>query len=158
MGWNLAHTPGNNRWVAVITLVAITVMSIFGVLLVAIVNNTGVLFEILGMVVFAFVVALFHHHQSAGVIFHTGGTSLTTGTFLVAMFMSLYVIYGFDTASTLAEETRNPRTDAPKAVIASVIGAFVIGAVFLYAMLLGIPNLKTAISEGWSPAQIIDAN
>ena len=23
--------------------------------------------------------------------------------------MSLYVIYGFDTASTLAEETRNPR-------------------------------------------------
>src|SRR5438105_9894842 len=25
-------------------------------------------------------------------------------------------------------------------------------------MLLGIPNLKTAISEGWGPAQIIDAN
>jgi amino acid transporter len=74
------------------------------------------------------------------------------------MFMSLYVIYGFDTASTLAEETKRPRTEAPKAVIGSVIGAFVIGAVFLYAMLLGIPNLKTAISEGWGPAQIIDAN
>jgi len=158
MGWNLANTPNNNRWIAVITLVAITVMNIFGVRLVAIVNNTGVLFEILGMVVFAFVVALFHHHQSAGVIFHTGGTSLTTGTFLVAMFMSLYVIYGFDTASTLAEETKNPRVEAPKAVIASVIGAFVIGAVFLYAMLLGIPNMKTAIAEGWGPAQIIDAN
>ncbi len=71
-------------------------------------NNTGVLFEILGMVVFAFIVAVFHHHQSAGVIFHTGGTSLTTGTFLVAMFMSLYVIYGFDTASTLSEETKRP--------------------------------------------------
>ncbi len=91
-------------------------------------------------------------------IFHTGGTSLTTGTFLVAMFMSLYVIYGFDTASTLAEETKNPRVEAPKAVIASVIGAFVIGAVFLYAMLLGIPNMKTAIADGWGPAQIIDAN
>ncbi len=110
------------------------------------------------MVVFAFVVALFHHHQSAAVIFHTGGTSLTTGTFLVAMFMSLYVIYGFDTASTLSEETRNPRREAPRAVIASVIGAFVIGGVFLYAMLLGIPNMKTAIKEGWGPAQIIDAN
>ena len=35
------------------------------------------------------------------------------------MFMSLYVIYGFDTASTLAEETRNPRREAPKAVLAS---------------------------------------
>jgi urea carboxylase system permease len=158
MGWNLANTHANQRWIALITLVAITVMNIFGVRLVAIVNNTGVLFEILGMVIFAFVVALFHHHQSAGVIFHTGGTSLTTGTFLVAMFMSLYVIYGFDTASTLAEETKRPRTQAPKAVIGSVIGAFVIGGVFLYAMLLGIPNLKTAISGGWGPAEIIDAN
>ena len=83
-------------------------MNIFGVRLVAIVNNTGVLFEILGMVVFAFIVALFHHHQSAGVIFDTGGTNLTVGTFLVAMFMSLYVIYGFDTASTLSEETQEP--------------------------------------------------
>ena len=126
MGWNLTNNHSNNqRWIAIITLVLITVMNIFGVRLVAIVNNTGVLFEILGMVVFAFIVALFHHHQSAGVIFHTGGTSLTTGTFLVAMFMSLYVIYGFDTASTLAEETKNPRREAPKAVIASVIGAFV---------------------------------
>jgi urea carboxylase system permease len=158
MGWNLANSPNNNRLIAVVTLVAITVMNIFGVRLVAIVNNTGVLFEILGMVVFAFIIALFHHHQSAGVIFHTGGTSLTTGTFLVAMFMSLYVIYGFDTASTLAEETKSPRVEAPRAVIASVIGAFVIGAVFLYAMLLGIPDMKTAIKDGWGPANIIDAN
>jgi urea carboxylase system permease len=158
MGWNLANNPSNNRLIAVVTLIAITVLNIFGVRLVAIVNNTGVLFEILGMVVFAFVVALFHHHQSAGVIFHTGGTSLATGTFLVAMFMSLYVIYGFDTASTLAEETRDPRRAAPKAVIASVVGAFVIGGIFLYAMLLGIPNMSTAIKEGWGPAQIIDAN
>jgi len=158
MGWNLANTPNNQRWVAAITLALITIMNIFGVRLVALVNNTGVLFEILGMVVFAFVVALFHHHQSAGVIFHTQGTTLTGGTFLIAMFMALYVIYGFDTASTLSEETRNPRTEAPKAVIASVIGAFVVGGIFLYAMLLGIPNMHTAIKEAWGPAQIIDAN
>jgi urea carboxylase system permease len=158
MGWNLANSLSNQRIIAVVTLVTITVLNIFGVRLVAIVNNTGVVFEILGMVVFAFVLALFHHHQSAGVIFHTGGTSLTTGTFLVAMFMSLFVIYGFDTASTLAEETRDPRREAPKAVLGSVIGAFVIGAVFLYGMLLAIPDLKAAIKGGFGPAQIIDAN
>src|SRR5579864_1102794 len=158
MGWNLANTANNQRWIAAITLALITIMNIFGVRLVALVNNTGVLFEILGMVVFAFVVALFHRHQSAGVIFHTQGTTLTGGTFLVAMFMALYVIYGFDTASTLSEETKSPRTEAPKAVIGSVIGAFVIGGIFLYAMLLGIPDMHTAIKEGWGPAQIIDAN
>ena len=158
MGWNLALSHSNERIVAIVTLALITVLNIFGVRLVALINNTGVIFEILGMVVFAFVLALFHHHQSGAVVFHTGGTSLTTGTFLVAMFMSLYVIYGFDTASTLAEETRNPRTEAPKAVLASVIGAFVIGAVFLFACLLAIPNLGAAIKGGFGPANIIDAN
>ena len=43
----------DQRIIAVITLVLITVLNIFGVRLVAIVNNTGVVFEILGMVVFA---------------------------------------------------------------------------------------------------------
>src|SRR5256884_8913052 len=154
MGWNLANNHSNQRIIAVITLAAITVLNIFGVRLVAIINNTGVLFEILGMVVFAFVLALFHHHQSAAVVFHTGGTSLTTGTFLVAMFMSLYVIYGFDTAGTLAEETKDPRREAPKAIIGSIIGAFIIGGIFLFAMLLAIPDLKAAIAGGFGPAAI----
>jgi urea carboxylase system permease len=158
MGWDLADNLHNQRIIAIITLVVITVMNIFGVRLVALVNNTGVLFEILGMVVFAFVLALFHHHQSASVIFHTGGTSLTTGTFLVAMFMSLFVIYGFDTAGTLAEETRDPRREAPKAILGSIVGAFVIGGIFLFACLLAIPDLNAAVKAGWGPANIIDAN
>src|SRR6476660_6671621 len=83
MGWNLAQSHTNQRYIAVITLIAITLLNIFGVNLVALINNTGVLFEILGMVVFAFVLALFHHHQSVGVIFDTGGTNLSLSTFLV---------------------------------------------------------------------------
>jgi urea carboxylase system permease len=158
MGWDLTNNLHNQRIFAIVTLVVISVMNIFGVKLVSIVNNTGVLFEILGMVVFAFVLALFHHHQSAGVIFHTGGTNLTTGTFLIAMFMSLFVIYGFDTAGTLAEETKNPRREAPRAILGAVIGAFVIGGIFLYACLLAIPNLGDAIKGPFGPADIIDAN
>jgi amino acid transporter len=158
MGWDLANNLHNQRIFAIVTLVSITILNIFGVRLVAIVNNTGVLFEILGMVVFAFILALFHHHQNAGVVFDTGGTDLTTGTFLIAMFMSLFVIYGFDTAGTLAEETKDPRREAPKAIIGSVIGAFIIGGIFLFAMLLAIPDLPAAIKGGFGPADIIDAN
>ena len=158
MGWNMANNLHNQRIFAIVTLGLITIMNIFGVRLVALVNNTGVLFEILGMVVFAFILALFHHHQGAGVIFDTGGTSLTTGTFLVAMFMSLFVIYGFDTAGTLAEETKDPRREAPRAIIGSILGAFIIGGIFLFAMLLAIPNLKDGIKNGFGPATIIDAN
>ena len=121
-----------------------TLLSIFGVRLVAIVNNTGVVFEILGMVVFAIILVLFFHRQSVSVFTDTSylgsGLGNQTGTFLAAMFMSLFVIYGFDTASTLAEETKNPRREAPRAVIAAVIGAAVIGAIFLFATVIAIPG------------------
>ena len=91
-------------------------------------NNTGVFFEILGMVVFAFILAVAHNNQGVGVIFERGQDrehlpvprTVHMSFFLVAMFMSLFVIYGFDTASTLAEETQNPRQEAPKAVLAAV--------------------------------------
>jgi urea carboxylase system permease len=144
--------------VALITLVVITVLNIYGVRLVALINNTGVLFEILGMFVFALILMAFHNHQGFHVVTNSAGFTLNPSTFLAAMFMSLFVIYGFDTASTLAEETRDPRRAAPKAVLFSVVGAFIIGGVFLLGTLMAIPNMSTAVKQGWGPAQIIEAN
>src|SRR6185437_315365 len=148
--------------IALITLVVITVLNIYGVRLVSIINNTGVLFEILGMVVFALVLMAFHNHQGFSVITKSDGLHVGPNTFLIAMFMSLFVIYGFDTASTLAEETRDPRRNAPKAVLYSIIGAFIIGGIFLLGTLMAIPNLHAAITGngglGFGPAQIIEAN
>src|SRR5208282_6255010 len=130
--------------VALITLVVITVLNIYGVRLVALINNTGVLFEILGMFVFALVLLAFHNHQGFKVVTNSAGIPVNGSTFLAAMFMSLFVIYGFDTAATLAEETRDPRRNAPKAVLYSVIGAFIIGGVFLLGALVAIPTLAAA--------------
>ncbi len=144
--------------VALITLAVITVLNIYGVRLVALINNTGVLFEILGMFVFAIVLMAFHNHQGFHVVVNSGGFKVGPSAFLAAMFMSLFVIYGFDTASTLAEETRDPRRNAPKAVLYSVIGAFIIGGVFLLGTLMAIPNMHGAISGAYGPAQIIEAN
>src|SRR6266550_7533924 len=132
LGMDVPNNLDSQRNIAFLVLLSTTLLSIFGVRLVAIVNNTGVVFEILGMVVFALVLLFFYAHQSPGVIFDT--TELTAsgnpfGTFMAAMFMSLFVIYGFDTASTLAEETKNPRREAPRAVIAAIIGAAIIGAI-----------------------------
>src|SRR5882724_86535 len=110
------------------------------------------------MVVFALILGAAYNHQGIGVVTQTGGQTLTFGTFTAAMFMSLFVIYGFDTASTLAEETRDPRRQAPKAVLFSVIGAFVIGGVFLLGTLVAIPNLGDAVKNASGPAAIIEAN
>jgi urea carboxylase system permease len=144
LGWAIPNDAQHQVIVGALVLVSTTLLNIFGVRLVAIVNNTGVVFEILGMVVFALILLIFYRHQSPSVLVDTstltaGGANLY-GTFFAAMFMSLFVIYGFDTASTLAEETNNPRREAPKAVLASIIGAFVIGAIFLLATILAIPG------------------
>ncbi len=158
-GWHLNTALGSTdqKVVALVTLAAITLLNIYGVRLVAIVNNTGVVFEILGMVVFAIILAVAHNNSGVGVIFHSDGAKFTLPFFLVGMFMSLYVIYGFDTASTLAEETRDPRREAPKAVIASVIGAFIIGAIFLWGVLVAVPSLKDAVAGFAGPQTIIEA-
>ncbi len=169
-GWNLTadfSTGGHvdQAIAALVTLALITILNIYGVKLVAIVNNTGVFFEVLGMVVFAIFLAVTQNNSGAGVIVDSAKTGnifqfpadVTLGFFLVGMFMSLYVIYGFDTASTLSEETHNPRQEAPKAVLASVIGAFVIGAVFLWGVLVAVPDMGEAVAGFFGPTTIIDA-
>ena len=160
LGWHSLNAGSLNTQlvVALITLVVITVLNIYGVKLVSIINNTGVVFEILGMFVFALVLMAFHNHQGFHVVTNSAGFHVNGSTFLAAMFMSLFVIYGFDTASTLSEETKDPRRAAPKAVLFSVVGAFIIGGVFLLGVLVAIPNLGTAVKDGYGPAQIIEAN
>jgi amino acid transporter len=160
LGWHSLNAASLHTQlvVALITLVVITILNIYGVRLVAIINNTGVVFEILGMFVFALILMAFHNHQGFHVVTNSAGFHVNGSTFLAAMFMSLFVIYGFDTASTLAEETKDPRRNAPKAVLFSVIGAFIIGGVFLLGALVAIPNLGTAVKDGYGPAQIIEAN
>ena len=164
LGWHSLGTGTSTDllhaqlWVALITLAVITVLNIYGVRLVALINNTGVIFEILGMFVFALILMAFHNHQGFHVVTNSAGLPVTPSTFLLAMFMSLFVIYGFDTASTLAEETRDPRRAAPKAVLFSIVGAFIIGGVFLLGTLMAVPNLKGAIKGYYGPAQIIEAN
>src|SRR5215813_10764127 len=160
LGWHSlnAASLNTNLVIALITLIVITVLNIYGVRLVSIINNTGVVFEILGMFVFALVLLAFHNHQGFNVVTDSAGIPVNGSTFLAAMFMSLFVIYGFDTAATLSEETRDPRRAAPKAVLYSVIGAFVIGGVFLLGTLVAIPNLADGVKNGIGPAQIIEAN
>jgi amino acid transporter len=143
-GTSIGTDLDTERNVAALVLLSTTLLSIFGVRIVAFVNNTGVVFEILGMVVFALVLLLFYHHQSLSVFtdfsYLGSGFNTQAGTFFAAMFLSLFVIYGFDTASTLAEETKNPRKSAPQAVLAAIIGAAVIGTIFLVAVIIAIPG------------------
>src|SRR2546430_17440057 len=147
-GIGIENIPRNQIIIALLVLASTTLLNVFGVRLVALINNTGVVFEILGMVVFALILLIFFHHQPASVLFDAKylGSNNQVGVFFAAMFMSLFVIYGFDTASTLAEETKNPRVEAPKAVLGSVVGAFIIGTIFLLALIIAIPDMQKFVA------------
>src|SRR5215471_12841611 len=81
LGWHsLGLTLHTELVVALITLAVITVLNIYGVRLVALINNTGVVFEILGMFVFALVLLAFHNHQGFGVVNNSAGVHINSST------------------------------------------------------------------------------
>jgi urea carboxylase system permease len=128
--------------IALVVLALTTAINILGVRLLAIINNIGVVAELTGMVVLG-AILLFHAHHPVSFITNTGGTEVNgsyLGTFFAAMLMSLFVVYGFDTAGTMAEETRNPSRSVPRALILALIGSFLIGGLFLLGAVLAIPN------------------
>jgi amino acid transporter len=58
------------------------------------------------------------------------------GPFLAAALMASYVMYGFDTAGSLAEETRAPRRRAPRAILQALAAAAGAGALLMLGALM----------------------
>jgi amino acid transporter len=55
--------------------------------------------------------------------------------------MSAYVMYGFDTAGTLAEETNDPRRNAPPAILRALGAAALIGGLLILFALMSAKNI-----------------
>jgi amino acid transporter len=142
-----------HTFIAVTTLVITTLINAFGVRLLSILNNIGVATEILGMVVFALILLVFANNQPVSIIFDTGGTEAATGgsylpAFALGLYMSIFILYGFDTAGTFGEETIDASRQAPRGVISSVLISGAVGLIFLTAVLLAMPNTQESIEEG----------
>ena len=141
-------------FIALVSIIVGTIINVAGVRLVAIINNIGVVAEIIGMFVFALVLLIFFHHQSLGFLFTGPSAPIQTadnpwtpgfgtsyfGAFAAALFMSLFVIYGFDTAGTLGEETKDPQRNAPRGVLWAIGLSAIAGFLFLGGTLLSIQN------------------
>jgi amino acid transporter len=62
------------------------------------------------------------------------------GPFLAAALMASYVLYGFDTAGTLAEETRQPRRRGPWAILQALGTAALAGALLILFGILAVSD------------------
>ncbi|MEV7091182.1 amino acid permease [Streptomyces sp. NPDC093085] len=128
-----------------VLIVFTTLVNAFGVKLMAQINSAGVMIELIAAVVLIGLLAA-HITRGPGVIVQTGqygaGQSLGyLGAFLTASLASAYVMYGFDTASSLGEESLHPSRNAPRAILRALCASFLIGGLILLFALLAVPDL-----------------
>ncbi len=128
-----------------VLIVFTTVVNALGVRLMAKINSAGVFIELIAACLIAIILA-FHTKRGPGVFFSANGYGAGTGggflgAFLVASLASGYVMYGFDTASSLGEETVEPRRTAPMAILRAILASFVIGGSILVFAIMSAPNL-----------------
>jgi len=129
----------------VILLVVTTTINVIGIRLMSVVNSTGVVLEILGVI--AIVITLFAHaKRSPAVLVHTTGAAPTPGSsyiwaWLASGLMASYVMVGFDSAGELSEETHTPRRVTARTIIRALAVSGVGGALLLISALMAAPSL-----------------
>ncbi|WP_107656847.1 APC family permease [Nocardia suismassiliense] len=128
-----------------VMIVFTTTINALGVRLMARINSSGVFIELIAAVLIVIILAA-NATRGPQVFFSTHGYGAGEsggylGAFLVASLASGYVMYGFDTASSLGEETVEPRRTAPKAILRAVLASFVIGGGILAFAVMAAPDL-----------------
>jgi urea carboxylase system permease len=128
-----------------ILVIFATIINMLGVKVMARINNFGVIVELIGSTILV-ILLIFHFHRGPAVVTHTLGTGVGHswgyfGAFLIGGIMSAYVMYGFDTAGTLAEETNDPRRAAPPAILRALATAALIGALLILFALMSVKNI-----------------
>jgi urea carboxylase system permease len=122
-----------------------TVVNMAGVKVMARINNFGVMAELIGASILV-VLLLVNATRGPGIVLHNFGLGAGHkwgyfGAFIIGGIMSAYVMYGFDTAGTLAEETNDPRRKAPPAIIRALAAASLIGGLLILFALMSAPNI-----------------
>lgn len=129
-------------------IVISTIINARGIKLLALINNIGVFAELIGIIILIVLLFLCSvrspieavvtiNNNGSGLKSFPGLTVLLAATALTAS----YVLYGFDTAGTLAEETHDPRRKAPRAILQALLAAGIGGLLVLLFALMAAPDL-----------------
>lgn len=143
--FTLVDTPAQNAAILGAILIAIsTVINVVGTRVFATIMNAGVIIELVAAVLLVVLLALFAI-RGPGVMLEMPTASVDDfgrlGPFLAAAIMAAYVMYGFDTAGALAEETVDPRRRAPRAILQAIVAAAFLGMLLLLFAVMSAKNL-----------------
>ena len=127
-----------------VMIVLTTILNSMGVGILAKVNNAGVAAELVGAALLIVLLWAFAVRDSGEVLL--AGAHRDLAGFVVPLIGSAgltasYCMYGFDTAGSLAEETTNPRRNAPRAILQALGAAGALGFLLLLGALMAAPDL-----------------
>ncbi len=146
MSPNSADGSANAVILGTITILICGVISSFGVKKMAMITTVGVTIEIIGVVLLIAVLFL-HVQRGPSVVFETNGVEghgSYLWPFLASTIMAAYVMYGFDSAAELSEETNNPRVTAPKAITQCMLVSALGGGLLILGTLLAAPDITSS--------------
>ncbi|HWK28333.1 MAG TPA: amino acid permease [Solirubrobacter sp.] len=151
-GWNL--NPATHSTILVITLILLaiqTTLNITGTRMMARVAQFGVWVELVGTLGIAIILAIHGFHHGLGFLFTTQGVEHAAtnplkldfhgsllGAGLIAVLAPVYIVYGFESAGDISEETKDAGRLVPRAMRLAIIwgglAAFVLTAALILAM------------------------
>lgn len=142
-------------------IVFTTAVNAAGVRLMARINDVGVAAELTGVVVLVGGLALFAV-RGPQVVLHDVPVSDGAGTtgiagVLASALMAAYVLFGFDTAASVAEETKDARRIAPRAVLRALLVSGVGGLAVVLTALMAAPSLTDGQLAGHGLPYVITA-
>jgi amino acid transporter len=69
--------------------------------------------------------------------------------FLLCLLLPVYTITGYDASAHTSEETKGAAISVPKGIVSAVIWSSLIGWIMICAIILAIPDMNTAASQGF---------
>jgi amino acid transporter len=154
-GWNLDPTSHSTILIVTLVLLAIqTTLNITGTRVMARVAQFGVYVEIIGTFGIALILAIHGFHHDLGFLFSSQGVqnassnplelnfhgNWLTGAALVAVLAPVYIIYGFESAGDISEETKDAGRQVPRAMRLAVLWGGLASLVLTGALLLSMPG------------------
>jgi amino acid transporter len=156
-----AYFPSIPMFAWVILFIAIiSTVNILGIKIAANFNTFVVIFQVLFFVVFiGLSIKGLSDGKGAGILFSSlpfYDPNVNMSTVLGIIPLLCFSFLGFDAVSTLAEETKNPKSTLPKAILLiTLIGGILFVAVTYFAQMI-FPNISAFTSPDTAATQIIE--
>jgi amino acid transporter len=141
--------------VSALLIVMSTIANLFGVRVVAFLNNLSVMAELAGSALIVIGLALafvFSHHAHVNnfhYLFTTQGT--VKGSIILpllyACLLSVYIVSAFDVSGTAGEETKRASRTVPTTAVTANALAWIVGTVVILMLVLGIGNFSAVLGS-----------